>query len=349
MGTLIKRPKNIPFGFKSTWRFKSHDEQKHFDENIANVDSIATQFMEESVLTKKRKFMSEFKKIKSFDEVQSDPYNIEIPTKKIKTLRSCLSDFTRLAKLMNEYGYIHSSRSFNSHLEGGGHIHLDYQEIFGDVGYRSHIQKEFWLYTYEPLRFTKFNNNQDEIKELFVLFTKNLFYYISNNPWIPWAFNAPNDNTCGRIMTTYSMFEENMRSFEHNALNKIDKNAFTSKCWAITLRPEYGTFEFRFFGMPKTAKELTLHVSLAKAIFMHCLVLTMKRIKLKPVYSKWEDLTKITYKKSLQGLKNCCTELNISFDELERMGKVNNLELRYAFHKEIMRSEKFIPDNMVLN
>jgi hypothetical protein len=345
---LYKFPKTQPMiGFESTWRYKNVLRQKALDE------SQEDNYPDVLELTNNDSFMQEYRKLKQWDTVQADPHNIEIPTNKVTSKRALLADFKRLSKLMDKYGYIESSRSFNNNFEGGGHIHIDYGEIFGNLG----AGNDYCLMGALPeilldLRYSKHDFDKKHVNAMFALFTQNIYNFIINNPWIPWAFNAPNDNICAVNNLICENLEKDYRMIRNTGLQLTSDLTIDIKQWAITLRPSKNTFEFRFFGMPKNANELSLHIDLAQAIFKHCYDITMlgKSKAIKPIYKDWKDLTDISYKKSLAGLKEVCKTLNINYDDLVTHGKIENLKIRYAYHQGIINSgEEFKKDQMVLN
>lgn len=336
---LPKYPKSyLPFGFESTWRLKNLVLQNAIDEKPHYP------YPDTKLLTGNRKFMLEYKKLTQWKHIDHDPHNIEIQTIKVKNKPLLIKEYQKLSTLMNRSGFIESSRSFNNHWEGGGHIHIDYAGMFGDIGYENDFGISAYLNSvigdtakyagFEKnfsYNYTKYNNQKDFINNLFADFTHNIFVFLTNNPWIPWAFNAPNDNDTAKnpIVNEFNMFDE-IDQIRDNGLQLTEKFTIDSKEWAVVLRPDLGTFEFRFFGMPKSYKELSLHIDVAQAIIKHCFDLTMAGTKLKPIYSIF-GLQRITYRKALNGLKKICTTLNIPYDKVVEYDKVTNLRVRYAY------------------
>lgn len=316
-----------------------------------------------NLLNSNRKFILEFKKLTQWGIIDSDPYNIEIPTIKVTNKRKLIKEFKKLSILMNKNGFIESSRSFNNNFEGGGHIHIDYGNMFGNLGYgndysiyeylnrngyRNYLRRPNYLRrTNINYDYSKYNNDKEQINDLFSNFTNNLIVFIINNPWIPWAFNAPNDNESAKnpITNEYDFFDD-CNQIKDNGLQLTKDFTIDSKEWAITLRQELKTFEFRFFGMPKCYNELSLHIDVAQAIFKYCFDLTMNGIVLTPTYKRF-DLSKITYKKALNGLKKSCLLLNIPYSKLVKYDKITNLRVRYAYHNSVNDDESITHECML--
>lgn len=338
--------KTLPFGFESTWRYRCEHKQKQFDE--VNAGSC----MESEPLTKDRAFMSQFDKLKQWRRIATDPYNIEIPSIKVTNKTALLKDFKKLSLIMAKKGYIESSRSINNNFEGGGHIHVDYSEIFGDLGYNNHYSvADTYRFLYMPicLDYQMHNDNKKLANETFALLVENVTNYIINNPWVPWAFNAPNDNECGKNNILNTRLKTDIARIRAIGLQECSKFRIDMKEYAVVVRPELGTFEYRFFGMPKDAYELDLHINVAQGMVKHCLKLTLEGKKIERKYHNWRELTQISYKKSLGGLRVFCKEMNLKYSDLVKTGKINNLAIRYAYHKAVTTTKKILKKNMVLN
>lgn len=353
-------PKPYPkFGFESTWRWKNSALQDEIDAQIHYP------YPDTTMLTNNRKFMSEYNKLSQWQPISNDPHNFELQTIEVKDKKLLILEFKKLSKLMNKFDCIESSRSHNNQLEGGGHIHVDYGAMFGNLGYGNDysyhdylneiasMKKPIWrheeLELFGSLRqnfnYSKYNKDKEYINNLFADFMWNLFAFISNNPWIPWAFNAPNDNdTAKSPLLNLSGLANDLCDIRTRGLQRTKDFTSDHKEYAIVLRQELQTFEFRFFGMPKNEKELLLHIDLAHAIFKHCFELTMKGIKLKLRYSPHE-LMGISYRKALNELKKVCSQLKIPFSKVEKHGKVNNLIIRYAYQKAAFDSGAFLSMN----
>ena len=354
-------PKDVYFGFESTWRMKNAEKQKAHDENDND------EYIDTNLLTNNPRFNEEFKKLTVWEEVANDPFNIEIPTKKINDKAKLLKEFGLLSKLLAKHDFIESSKSVNNHYEGGGHIHIDYTEIFGDLGYGNDFhyidflckQAGYGDYSsygfkrsFANLNYSKFNDSQKAINKVFALFTHNMFTFMQNNPWIPWTLNDPNDNENAMVYAKPNL-AKNIRVIEKIGLQLTRPFTIDVKTYAVTFRPDLGTFEFRFFSMPKNSRELDYHLELVKAIHKHCFDLTVRGIKLKAIYStdkkKGKLLTTVTYRESINGLKKVCKLLNVSFDKLDKMNKLNNLKIRYAYHQAYLEEVKPAPTSVVLN
>jgi len=333
---LIEYPKNIRFGFESTWRLKNKERQKNIDDNGSYLDKTE--------LTKNKKFMTKFAKLDQFREIDVDPYNIEIPTVKVVNKKLLLDQFTKLSKLMDEYGYIESSRSFNNNFEGGGHIHIDYTGIFTKLGYG--VELNLWLkkiFNHTDETLNKLGMGSEPTSSVFFapfsLFVHNLNTFIINNPWIPWTFNDPNDNLNAINNIINNSLNKDIVQIKKDGLMRSANLSIDIKKWAITVRPEFGTIEFRFFGMPKNADELETNIDLAMAIYKYCFDLTAKGIKLESHYKSWKDFRNISYPQATRGLRKVCKLLKIDYNKLKDTGKVNNMKIRYAFHETLIKSK----------
>jgi len=338
----IKYPKNVAFGFESTWRLTNKRLQDMYD----SIHHRSDGYIDVAILKNNKRFMNAFGKLTCFSPLDNDPHNIEIPTLKLTNKNKLIDEFGKLSTLMTRSGFIESSKSHNNNLEGGGHIHIDFLGIFGDLGYNNdykytdHIKRYGRFYGFSDrnrltnFNYTKFNDNKEEINHIFALFTHNMFTYVLNNPWLPWAFNAPVDNDNAKLYVANN-FAQNIRDIEKEGLQLTRKLTIDRKTYAVTLRPDLGTFEFRFYSMPKTPSELSFIIDLTRAYHKHCFNLTMAGIKLKPIYSNNEYLgkllTKIKISTCIKGLENMCKDLGMDFSKIEKFGFIDNLEMRYAY------------------
>lgn len=349
-------PKPYPkFGFESTWRCKNIALQDQIDERTNYP------YPDTSMLTTNRKFMSEYRKLSQWQPIGNDPHNFELQTREVKDKKLLIQEFKKLSIIMNKFDCIESSRSHNNHLEGGGHIHVDYGDMFGDLGYGNdysyhqylneikcdvsrkvfldHDHLNYLSLFRQNFNYSKYNKHKEYINNLFADFTWNLITFMMNNPWIAWAFNAPNDNdTAKSPLLNSGGVERDIEDIRSIGLQRTKEFTIDHKEYSVVLRQELQTFEFRFFGMPKCEKELELHIDLAHAIFKYCFDLTVKGVKLRRKLSPY-DLMDITYRKALNELKKVCTQLKIPFTKVERYGKVNNLFIRYAFQKASVESK----------
>ena len=307
------------FGFESTWRYADPKKQNVYDRR--RDTRPATKH-----LIADKKFCEDFYKIESWRaSLDTDPYNIELKTKKLKYVdkKQFIKDYKALRELLATKGIVESSRSKRYWLEGGGHIHLDYIGNFGTV-------KE-----------DDYPKNQDFkiARTMFSLFIRNLTIFLANNPWIAWSFNDAHDNDCMSPVINRVNVNSDFRIIEKEGINNWLLGSLIAKNHYSVLRPTYGSIEFRFFGMPKCPNEVLFHLLVANKIYKHVYDMTMNGTKLRFVYGA-DKLKNLTLNTCLINLVNVCNELKINWSKLVNFGKLVNLKRRFDIEEEYRTSDE---------
>ena len=328
------------FGFESTWRLSKAraKEQYQFDKNEESLGGYDLSNLANDELRDDDFFYKKFLELGCWESIGYDPRNIEIPSKKIRTkdTERFLKSFTKLKKLLYKQSkLVPSSVGVNPNFDGGGHIHLDYSEMFGKM---------------EDKRDYKNRATANNRKEVFGLFIANITNYLCNNPWILWSFNNPQDNENALCplnitllnkrltnLTTYGLFRKSI-SAQRRCLGDI--GGLKNKTYATPIRSTYSTIEFRFFTMPACEHELQLHLDLAYGIYEYCFNLAIEGIGIVRKYRSSSDLRKITFEESYAGLHQVCKDLKIKFSRLQSFGKIRDLKTRYAIEKYIREDLK---------
>lgn len=144
-------------------------------------------------------------------------------------------------------------------------------------------------------------------------FHRNIRIFHLNNPWISWTFQNPYDN-----------YSSCLQRFENDFGN------MSSYTWStVDYQNGLDTFEFRYFMMPRTTKELKLHLKLAGKIYNYCYNLTAKGHDIEDSKINFE---KVKLTESIQGLKKTMQLLKIPYQELVDCGKISILKKRYKNH-----------------
>lgn len=243
---------HIPkFGFESTWRNKVR-KWKNMNEATYNLEPTL------ALIIMQRQHMYFFR------DPKVDFYNIEIPTIPIPSFIEdrFFEQFQELKDLLGMYNIVPSSCSDDSHLEGGGHIHLDLGCNF---------------------------KRKSKTRGLFL---QNLLRFMISNPYLAWAFNCPMDSVASICPIHYYLtYTETLKS---------DKKA--NKCYSVMLRGEFNTVEFRFFSMPKTVEQLKYHLSVARAIYKYCFDMACRREVILLEYNSYKQIRSITLTESIASL-----------------------------------------------
>ena len=306
--------KEPAFGFESTWRFDK--SLKHIQEYVDNdMYFLADPTEPYKFLIESPKFKKTKEKLNLFDDIYLDDGNIEIPTKVVTSKEKLLKQFGKLITLMKEHNMVPSSASHNNNFEGGGHIHIGYDKIINIHG-------------------NNIPEYDDVIKkknEFISLLFENLTTFTINYPTVAWALNAPEDNinamSCLQNKTLkrgINMVKATKKSFSYAIGTGI-----SSKCYAISLRYDLKTFEFRFFTMPKTVEQLEFQIDLAQKIFKYCFDLTNKGIALEAKYTKPSEYVGFTVEEAVANVKESAKLLSIKYANLVKFGRIKSLKDRF--------------------
>lgn len=144
-------------------------------------------------------------------------------------------------------------------------------------------------------------------------FHRNIRTFHLNNPWISWTFQNPYDN----YSSCLQRFEDDFGNMSNYTWSTVD------------YQEDLDTFEFRYFMMPRTTKELKLHLKLAGKIYKYCYSLTAEGHDIK---DNKIDFEKVKLTDSLNGLKKTMQLLKIPYQELVECGKISILKKRYKNH-----------------
>lgn len=184
---------------------------------------------------------------------QSDDCGCEIPTPIITKKSDIEKYYNQFMDFVNRSNLTTDINQANNSL-GAGHIHLDLSYLERDIK---------------------------------VSFLKNIGIFMTNNPWLNWALNDPNDNINANSMAGNCVFkkvtdsailfpDKKSKKFK-NAKTPLDiflidpLNTLFIKKFAVRYNSSYDTVELRIFDMPNTLEEHLFHYECAMAIYNYCL------------------------------------------------------------------------------
>lgn len=169
------------------------------------------------------------------------------------------------------------------------------------------------------------------------LFLINIAIFFTNNPWLNWGFNDPNDNWNANSLLTPTYYNNPwfLQVFGSDApLEKFIKDPLTydvNKEYAIRYNGYYKSIEFRIFDMPTTLKQHLLHYDVAREIYNYCLKLAKKGEIIELKYKSMDDYT-FTEKEAISNFDKVMTFLKISKNRTAKMR--TNIKTRYNWNKE---------------
>lgn len=304
-------------GFESTWRYKDPGTCLKLDK----YDDISS-----DVLTSDIEYIRKFSALSLWKRTSSDPHNIEIQTVpfSIHEERELGTQFSKLENLLSEYGLTMSSVSPYSSYEGGGHIHMDLSLNFGSL---------------ESLTDYASKEEYSKCLKLASRFIRNMIVWTVNHPWVPWAFNNPNDDHNAKNPCFNPWLRSNLQEFVNsNNSRYTEKNGrlltITQKNWATIFRSAYKTIEFRFFSMPKNAKQLQFNIDFSRAVFKEVYNITLAGIDM-PIKYDCASVVKIKEIFAKKSLSQTLERLGLSVKKARSFGLYDNISTRYIFEKAL--------------
>lgn len=141
---------------------------------------------------------------------------------------------------------------------------------------------------------------------------KQLYKFIENNKYISWYFLDPFDNTsCNNEI--------------YKLIFGINHYVRTSKFKLINIRNKDEYLEFRFFEMPETKKELSLHIDFLLKL-IDFILSTKEKIK--------TNLKTPNY--CIEQMKELCKKIGIDYQLLIDFGKEENLITRFSYGEDYL-------------
>lgn len=308
-------------GFEATYRFSS--QLAVIQDIIDNEDDNLLQDIVGS-----NHFMSKCHgmKLSLFDlcNIDIDDSNIEIKTQIIepKNRKRLLSQFTRLNKVLSGYYLVPSTISHNNNREGGGHIHL---------GYEDHADEYAMPYV-------------QNYAQYFLCFVGDMLVNMNNivntYPSLIWAMNSPYDNINAHSSLYNLKFNDGISALKkrddsyHSTLRYVEGQfGLSKKNFAIIHRDGYKTFEFRFFTMPKDVDGLNLNINVAEKLYQIAFEHTVSGNEIKPTYTELEQFLNITETEAVNNLKECAKYLGIDYKEFVKHDRVKSLRKRFKLER----------------
>lgn len=277
---------NITFGYEATY---IHKDYKEFcSDNGAFVRWI------ESYIPNKIGENFEMNEDDDCIEITNDQSNsiFSLPELHINNKQKTLSRLDKIEKIMFSKGFMYSTAlSKNLERDGGGHIHLNFNEVS--------LKGE--------------SNNDFEEK-----FLKNLYIFMTNNPEFNWCFNNPYDIYAANSYLKFTPWINYYHATKGNQSKLINFQTYLNtqdlleKCipkeHPVIFRQDFNSLEFRFFMMPRTKEERNLHFNLAVCIYNYIFKITKTGTKLELKYNKLKELQYISLP---QAKKNILTSMKL--------------------------------------
>lgn len=184
-------------------------------------------------------------------------------------------------------------------------------------------------------------------KDVKILFLKNIGIFMSNNPWLNWALNDPNDNINANSLVNSFSFNNIQESvaLAPDRKSKKFKNAKTpleffmidplntmmKKMFAVRYNFCFDTIEFRIFNMPISQEEHLFHYNVAMAIYNYCLKLTLEKKALKLIIQDYHNYFFLDRNFVNLFLKTTLGVIGLSLthEQLDKM--LYNIETRYKW------------------
>lgn len=305
------------FGFESTWNPDSLQKHKKLCNDNDFYDKKYKLF--NALVDNHELFDGDESTSSAEGSREENTRHLEASTRIInyKKVNQFLKSYEDLTNKFKIFNFVPSS-TFSELLcaEGGGHIHVSYQEL-----------------------------QENTTTEFQILFHRNLLLFHTNNPWVCWAFNNPLDSDNAELHT-FDDLKSIENSFKicngwnddddnNNIIHRqidvdSDLNLNTNKYRELGYHSE--TIEFRYFIMPRNPKELAFHLELINKIYKYIFKLTANGDRIKPVLYNKEHYKKVTYRQCLDGLKNVCATIGLNYMDLKRFNKLRSLRDRYFIY-----------------
>jgi hypothetical protein len=322
-------------GFEATYRLSKDMAimQEAIDKCGVDEELYITLIEHDSVDAK-------IKALNIFTYFQTDCNNMEVKTDKVKPSqrRTLISEFGKLNKILEKVHMVPSPLSHDGNLEGGGHIHLDYTNLFDLPTWDS------WGMGGNKLAF-------------FTKFYQNLCTIANNYPSLIWAMNSPYDHINAKVPLNNKFFNKGICDLFKFAKDYPTGNGFKfkgiaqtnlllSKEFAIVMRPIYGTFEFRFLTMPTSKEQLMFHIELVESMYKKAFDATEADESITLCF-ELSDIHKLTQKQAMANLKAAAKYLGLDYKKFVQFGRVKSLKQRYVH--ELTYNPTSNPDKTYLN
>ena len=257
----------------------------------------------------------------------------EAPTPKIKRRTDIIKKYTEFRTFVKECNLTLDINKAKTSL-GGCHIHMD-------------------------LSFMK--------RSVKILFLRNMAIYMTNNPWLNWGFNDPNDNinansllvkdTHENIFNSIQLWNGSEEDFDvkcsaktkqsintfrwsenpYKIFKEIQLEICLFKHFAIRYNRKYDSLELRIFDMPSTLKQHILHYDVAMAIYNRCYDYTKRKEEIGVIFTDCKEFMHMNKSEALCRFDNCMKELGI---DRRRTGLMRfNISTRHKWQSMIKRKD----------
>jgi hypothetical protein len=181
-----------------------------------------------------------------------------------------------------------------------------------------------------------------------ILQLKNIAILLSNNPWLNWALNDPNDNINANSLLCKSITEKVEDCLSYLSKIKVTKkikqaespleifltdpiHANLNKNYAMRYNHVYDTVEIRIFNMPLSLEEHLFHYNIAMAIYNFCLNITEQGNILIQRYQTEQNYTFLEGRLMDKKIISCLTELGITPTRAQINKMLHNVQTRYKW------------------
>lgn len=295
-----------------------------------NLTIYPSPFAKGDFLIEKRQKNSVISKYRWINNnIEPDECGCEVPTPIAKSLNSVKNYYNQFMEFVKESDLTTEINKSYGGL-GGCHIHLDLSYLELDV------------------------------KKLFL---KNIAILLSNNPWLNWALNDPNDNVNANSLLCRSLTKEvndgviilrKTKSQErkikkaNNALEIFLMDPFYNvlkKYYALRYNMEYDTVELRIFNMPTSLEEHLFHYKIAMSIYNKCLEWSLSNSTIIQNLKHENEYLFLDNRIVKSKLKHLFKELEITPTEEQLEKMFLNIDIRYSWsydENEAFKSEGVI-------